>query len=256
MQTQAKQILCNFLSVKDALGSSALHYACCMHNFDVVDFILDSLDTPSLTSPLDASQQSPYALLFWRIGRFVYSKEAKEKIKSYTLKHVLDTSLSASSIAITDKCQILDKVSKAYFPFVKSADFKSEESTACVFNDYPPQECNSSGKFASPLLFAINRQSFDMCKFLLKDLGFDVNTTDSHKITAMAYAIQVNNLSICKLLLNVDFEAAKTSAKKAVVTLNSKATNRMKVDTLSLFRQLFCHRFLKFCFVFMKKFPY
>jgi ankyrin repeat protein len=234
---EVKQRLNAFLLVKDAYGSTALHYACCMHNFEIIDFVLGS-NTVSmvshLTSILDSNQQSAYALLFWRIGRGVYSKEAKEKIKAYTFKHVLNQS---SGFTPTDNCVILEKVSKAYFPFVSTADFKSEESSISdsklqnIISDYPPLNCNQQ-QFVSPLLYAINRQSFDMCKFLLKDLGFDVNTTDANRVNSLAYAVQTNNINLCKLLLNIDFDTAKKASTYDASLLNNtqnKATSRMKV---------------------------
>jgi ankyrin repeat protein len=227
---ELKQFLNSFLLVKDTYGTTALHYACCMQNFEIIDFILD-FNSSHLTSVLDSNQQSPYALLFWRIGRCVYSKDTKEKIKSYTFKHVFNQSVSVSPI---DNLGSLERVSKAYFPFVNTTDFKSEESITDAKNnhilrDYPPKNCNQS-RFVSPVLYAINRQSFDMCKFLLKDLGFDVNTSDANKVNSMAYAVQTNNINLCKLLLNIEYDTAKKASIDFQVNFaQSKATSRMKV---------------------------
>ena len=59
----------------------------------------------------------------------------------------------------------------------------------------------------TPLLYAINRQDFEVCKFLVKDLEVDVNSFDQNKLCALVYAIQANNIRICHLLLNTTFES-------------------------------------------------
>lgn len=76
----------------------------------------------------------------------------------------------------------------------------------------------------SPLLYAITRQSFDMCKFLIKTIGFDVNTCDLNGVSALVYAIRVNSINLCNLLMNVDYEPASnnTTGKSATVTTEVK----------------------------------
>lgn len=231
------QLLSDFLIAKDSLGSTALHYACFMHNFEIIEFILSysssSKHTPEylLTTAQDASQQTAYSLLFWQIGRVTFSKEDKEKIKLFTNKYVLNNTNGFSS-----KAEKLEKVARAYFPCSSTANFNAENSDMGKFIlDYPldlkQSKTVQTKQQISPLLYAINRQSFDMCKFLLKDLGFDANTVNSNKVCALAYAVRVNNLNLVKLLLNFDYETnSSLEEKKQKFNSNSdnKAGARMK----------------------------
>lgn len=78
----------DFLSARDDLGSTALHYAFYKHNFDLVDFVHSFLETANPTSTIlpsfeslmchckDAAGQSAFSTLFWQIGRIKYSKGA------------------------------------------------------------------------------------------------------------------------------------------------------------------------------------
>ena len=223
------ELLNSFLLHKDQYGSNALHYACCMHNFDLVDFVFGFLSSDNKSSLLptpesllkqhkDAAQQTAYSLLFWQLGRVVYSKETKEKIKSYTQK--LESPAS------------IENVAKAAFPRIVQPTFtKTDDSQVNgeFIHDYPNLESQPT-QLISPLLYAINRQSFDMCKFLLKDLGFDVNTCDFDKASALVYVIHTNNLDICKLLLNHDYEinAKPNVSSTSNQTNTNKASSRMK----------------------------
>lgn len=129
----------------------------------------------------------------------------------------------------------LEMIAKASFPRVNIPNFRSEDSIIGRFvDDYPiPSSATTTttptaSSMISPLLYAIMRQSFDMCKFLIKTIGFDVNTSDSSGASALVYAIRVNNFNLCNLLMNTDYEPVKTiaKAKTAVAQLN-KAGYRM-----------------------------
>lgn len=126
----------------------------------------------------------------------------------------------------------LEAVSKAKFPHVNIPNFKSEDSVCGRFiDDYPNTSATSAEFMISPLLYAIERQSFDMCKFMIKSLGFDVNTSDANKISALVYTIRVNNLNLCKLLMNMDYEPDNERAKAAApkqTTLAGAKSSRMK----------------------------
>jgi ankyrin repeat protein len=215
-------MLKDFLLLKDDFGSTALHYAFYRHNFEFIDFIYSFLEANPASTILpqfeflmcgckDSSSQSAYSLFFWQIGRISYSKEAKENIKKYTLKYL--TSVNK-----------LEPVAKAYFPKVNIPNFKTEDSICGIFvNDYPRKDFENQEQI-SPLLYAISRQNFDMCKFMLKTLGFDPNVCDSNKISALVYAIRTNNLNLCKLLMNNDFETNVSDRNKPLQNGNQFGT--------------------------------
>ncbi len=199
-----------YLLLKDSLGSNAIHYACYNHNFDMIDFIFAYLSNGNgqlvsieslLKSHKDATQQTAYSLLFWQLGRVNYPKETKEKIKLYTSSYITKGGGGLNR---------LEQVAKAHFPRLTQPSFSTakipNEMTKLV-NDYPPVSASSllEQHQISPLLYAINRQNFDMSRFLLNDLGFDVNTSDWEKASALVYAIRTNNIDLCKLLLNHDY---------------------------------------------------
>jgi hypothetical protein len=109
-----------FLVRKDkAGGATAIHYACHLHNFEIIDFILNylvtspiSLITPQsvLTAQHDQVHQTPFALLFWQCGRIKYTNDILNKIKFYTQEYLKKvTNIEASS--------------KAYFPVNSNVDF-------------------------------------------------------------------------------------------------------------------------------------
>jgi ankyrin repeat protein len=227
---QYGELLNEYLLLKDSFGSNALHYACYNHNFDMIDFLFGYLGNGSsqlvtaeslLKNYKDSAQQTAYSLLFWQLGRVDFSKEAKEKIKSYTGSYITSGGGSINRI---------EQVARAHFPRLAQPSFsagKRPNETNKLVKDYPPLSASSllEQHQISPLLYAINRQNFDMTKFLLNDLGFDVNTTDSEKASALVYAIRTNNIDLCKLLLNHDYvisNSTDTAAKKNANNNNNK----------------------------------
>ncbi|RNA01264.1 poly(ADP-ribose) polymerase pme-5-like [Brachionus plicatilis] len=219
------KILCSnkmdtYLTEKDDFGSTAIHYACFMLNFHLIDYIFNFLATrPNLPQPFflladlpDKHKQSAYSLLFWHIGRIPYTATHLDKIKSYTDKYV-----SKNRQNICTACYPMDSL-MAFRP--------QEFILGKMVFDYPRTgEPNESKK--SALLFAINKQNFTMCKFLLKSLQLDCNTTDSDGVCAMAYAIKVNNFDICQLLLDADY--AIDNSCSVPVLKESKTVARTKM---------------------------
>lgn len=219
----------SYLTEKDDLGSTAFHYACFMLNFDLIDHLFEFLSTkPNLPQPsfllvdlVDKHKQSAYSLFYWHIGRLNYTDTYLNKIKIYTEKYLFKNRQNAST---------------AFYPLENLLALKCKNENKNCFGfplkeekiilDYPPLgEQNTSKK--SVLLFAINKQDFTMCKFLLKKLQFDCNIVDSDGICAMAYAIKVNNFDICKILLDPDYEIDKSSS--VPVNKESKAAARAKI---------------------------
>jgi ankyrin repeat protein len=221
--TDAKrcELISDYLLIRDALGSNAIHYACLNHNFDLLDFVftyvaknnqLVSADA-LLKRHKDAAQQTAYALLFWQLGRIVYTKKVKDKIKWYTTSYVLKDGMNR-----------LEQVARAHFPRLAKPSFAGKKPlTDQLANDYPPLSPAAlvEQRQVSPLLYAVNRQNFDMSRFLLVELGFDVNASDWEKASALVYAIRTNNIDLCKLLLNHEYEVAAASTSPAAATVNS-----------------------------------
>ena len=85
-----------------------MHYACYMHNFSYVDFMLDQFKDNKLElfTSKDSVDQSPFSLLFWQIGRVEYTSQIREKIKEYSL--------------IIKKSENFEWIIRAYFPVVES----------------------------------------------------------------------------------------------------------------------------------------
>ena len=175
---------------QDKHGSTAIHYACHMHNFAFIDFMLENFSNNGieLLTCKDSINQSAYGLLFWQVGRVAYSKETREKIKDYTLSYV-------------KKNNNFEFLSRAYFPLTDC--FMSNQLTGKLLKDYPSL---TKQQFISPLIYVLNRQDIEMTKFLIKDLEFNVNTCDATNKCALVYAIRTNNIKLCQLLLNPDYE--------------------------------------------------
>lgn len=230
-QVKYKRLLVAFLTKPDQLGSQAIHYACFMHNFLFIDFLFDYLSsyplesmscTDLLVNHKDAFNQTAYALFFWQLGRSVYSKHIRDKIVGYTKKYIESSDPNR-----------LEQVARAHYPLLEQpgfADRVDSEAGSEIVYDYPPISPMIEYKQMSPLIYAVNRQNFVMSKFLVKDLGLSVNASDHEKLSTMVYAIRTNNLDICKLLLNHDYEVetVKTVAKQKTAGENGKAS-RMKV---------------------------
>lgn len=220
-----EQRMKEYFKSEDSLGSTALHYACFMHNFDLIDFIFEFLEKnflnlkPELllSKYLDKNKQSAYSILFWQIGRVNYTDQIKEKIKIYTFKYLTNNAI--------------DSIAKANYPHVNIPNFRGEDY---LLNkrilDYPAQlhsEQKQENQI-SALLYAIKMQNFQMCKFMLKEIGFDVNTVDSSQVCALVYAIRTNNLNLCNLLLDFDYKTPKTVITPKPVEVVSKGGARMK----------------------------
>lgn len=203
---------------QDKHGSTAFHYACHMHNFAFIDFMLENFKNNGIDLFIckDSINQSAYGLLFWQVGRIVYSKETKEKIKHYTLNYV-------------KKNDNFEFMSRAYYPLTDS--FLSSPITGKLLKDYPSL---TKKQFISPLVYVLNRQDCDMTKFLIKDLGFNVNTCDSTNKCALVYAIQTNNIRLCQLLLNPDFEM--NVALEVQETVASGKTKKVAMRIKNLFK--------------------
>jgi len=199
--TDKKQPDMACVKLLDKLGASAMHYACHMHNFAFVDFMVEQFKESSLEllTCKDVMGQTAYALLFWQIGFVEYKQNTKEKIKHYT-ENVVKRNEAGFVYA-----------SRAYFPIVDS--FLNGPKRGQFMSDYPSVKKN---QLVCPLVYAVNREDFGMTKFLIKDLDFNVNSCDtvSNKC-ALVYAIQRNNIRLCQLLLNVEFEAEMDSARLA-----------------------------------------
>ena len=224
----------SYLTEKDDLGSTAFHYACFMLNFELIDHLIDFLATrphlPQVSFLLgdlvDKHKQSAYSLFYWHIGRFNYTDTYLNKIKTYTEKYLFKNRQNAST---------------AFYPFENLLSLRSRNEAKDFFGfpaieekiimDYPcMDEQNTTKKNA--LLFAINKQNFTMCKFLLKKLQFDCNVVDSDGICAMVYAIKVNSFDICQLLLDPEYEIDKSSSLP--VHKDSKTVTRTKMLLSSL----------------------
>jgi ankyrin repeat protein/predicted DNA-binding WGR domain protein len=222
-----KQLIDEFITKKDDLGSTAMHYACHMHSFDFIDFILNHLNPSNrseavLASYKDSFGQTPYSLLFWQIGRVTYNKKIRDKIKDYSINYLNKNTENMTTDSLSF---YLESISKAFFP-INGSSFMTYNSKfkERLIRDYPSK---NSQQQISPLLYAINRQDFEVCKFLLTDLEFDANASDSNKLCAMVYAIQTNNIRLCQLLLNPSYEidnenAIKTDKLKLVNNNNVK----------------------------------
>jgi len=239
-ETNTDQYLIDqFVIRKDDFGSTAMHYACHVHNFDFIDFVLNyfssnvSLKPESLlAAQKDSAQQTPYSLLFWQIGRITYTKAIRDKIKYYTMNFLNQSPESMNSDCISF---YLETVSKAYFPVNSSyVSFMmhSEKLNERLIKDYPiDSKYLITHQQLSPLLYAINRQDLEMCKFLLKDLEFDVNSCDSNKICSLVYAIQSNNIRICQLLLNPSYESENEIVNNTIKP-KMKAKNGLQAFSL------------------------
>lgn len=238
-QSKYEELLKDYLLSKDDFGSSALHYACYINNYKFIDFVSDFIEKSSssvlptfeylLTSHKDSFSQSAYSLFFWQIGRILFTKDMKETIKKLTLKYSINSSKTK-----------LENISKAYFPQVKHPNFKSEDSITNEFvSDYPQVARDQDNvQQISPLLYAITRQNFDMCKFMIKHLGFDVNTCDASKVCALVYAIRTNNVNLCSLLMNADHESSNQADKKANSTNANQQVSKNNVRMKNLFNSL------------------
>jgi len=191
-----------------------------MHNFAFVDFMVDHFAERSLEllTCKDAAGQTPYALLFWQIGRVEYKQATKEKLKHYT-----------TSVVRRNEAGNFAFISRAYFPVVDT--FLTVARREGLLLDYPPVKRE---QLICPLIYAINREDFDMVKFLLKELEFNVNSCESgSNKSVLVYAIERNNIRLCKLLLNVDFEgevdnAGLDRAKAAAAERSKKMGGRIK----------------------------
>ncbi|CAF0785252.1 unnamed protein product [Brachionus calyciflorus] len=210
----------SYLLFKDELGSTAIHYACFGLNFNFIDYLFSFLNSNlSLPHPSfllgdlqDKHQQAPYSLFFWHLGRLIYTQEDLDKIKEYTIKFVYENR---------------EKLSQAFYPQEKILSFKSEDSVIDrKVLDYPQQDDMKPESKLSPLLYAISKQNFTMCKFLLKELKFDCNTMDSELVPAIVYAIKANNINICNLLFDFDYDVIKIQIKPVV---ESKTVSRAKI---------------------------
>ena len=216
-----QKLVDEFVLKQDKLGSTPLHYACHMHNFDFVDFVLSlpggggSVSGEKLLTSKDAAYQTAYALLFWQVGRVAYTQAVRDKIKAYTSVHLKSSSNN------------LDFMSRAYFPLSAPQSFRSGRPDGTgLARDYPK---TSKGELVSPLVYAVNQQDADMVKFLIADLAFNVNTSDSNNKSALVYAIQTNSLRLCMLLLDVNFEETQQNGKELVKPTKHVADTRMKV---------------------------
>ena len=101
-----------------------------------------------------------------------------------------------------------------------------------LLRDYPSPK---KAELTSPLILALNRQDLDMTKFLVKELGLSVNTCDSGNRCALVYAVRTNNLRLCQLLLNVDFEEPR-ARQQAAAGAGEQGGRRLSARVKNLFQ--------------------
>ena len=191
----------------DRFGSYPIHYACAQQNFVFLNFFREKYPSELDFNQLDAFQNTPTGLLFWKIGSnqtfahdqlrpFIKSSQQLDCLCNYDN----DIAMNPFSFGYTEP--ILDKLV------------------------YPPNNADnqtSNNVRTSPLINAIVYNNFELVKLLL-ELGADVNYSDEEKRTPLMHAVRQNNLDMVKLLLNKNYNPnenteikktkKKTSAKK------------------------------------------
>jgi len=154
----------DFLFIKDSYNCTAIHYACYKHNFLIIDYLLKSYNenAQQLLMSVDGLEQTAFSLLFWSIGHISFNNLIKEKISIYFK--------SIHSIE-----RVNDTI-KAYYNLIDTNNF-GYINEALESDDYPNVKIGDK-LMVNPLLFALNRQDIDMCRYLLKELNFDINSND------------------------------------------------------------------------------
>jgi predicted DNA-binding WGR domain protein len=79
------------------------------------------------------------------------------------------------------------------FDYPRSSDFNTKNSILYI----------------TPLLYAIRRQNFKVCKFLLETLNFDINCSNINQESPLVYAIKMNNIDLIRLLFDSKYEVEK-----------------------------------------------
>ncbi len=221
---QQQLLMDDFIMKQDKLGATAMHYACHMHNFEFIDFILEQFSSSKNVNPerlftaKDQAQQTAYALLFWQVGRCTYAGKSFEKIKLYT-----DSYFKSNNN--------LEFISRAYFPLVQAFDSFDKVG---LLQDYP-NTVKTGQLLVNPLIYAINRKDREVVRFLIKELSYNVNTCDSTNKCALVYAMQTNSLNMCMLLLNPDM------FDENGIELNDLATNSNKSIKKNRISRYFCY---------------
>lgn len=83
-QIKHDTIIKDFLEARDDYGATALHYAFYKQNFTLIDFVFSFLEKTQTSAILpnfehlmsgckDSNGQSAYSLVYWQIGRIIYS---------------------------------------------------------------------------------------------------------------------------------------------------------------------------------------
>ena len=87
-QIKYETLIKEFVQARDEFGSTALHYAFYKHNFELIEFIHNYLDSNQTSTILpsfehqicvskDGSGQTAFSLVYWQVGRITYSKGMK-----------------------------------------------------------------------------------------------------------------------------------------------------------------------------------
>jgi predicted DNA-binding WGR domain protein len=214
--TELKNYIKDFYLLKDIHNCTAIHYACIKHNFLILDYLFKvyTENPQDLLTSKDGLEQTAFALLFWSIGRVEFTVDIKEKILYYYKTYLQPVN--------NDSKRLNDSI-KAYYNLIDLNNF-GYINKLDVVNDYPNEAISGGKLMLNPLLFAINRQDLEMCKYLVKQLNFDVNSYDGIHIPAIVYAIRVNNTDLVRVLLNLDYSLEdkhpKVKPNEAVTVTN------------------------------------
>ena len=128
---------------------------------------------------------------------------------------------------------------KAYYTLLDATNFDYSGTSALIesdsykCDDYPNMNNNESTLCVNPLLYAINRQDINMCKYLLnKPFNIDLNICDLRSIPAIVYAIRTNNINTICLLLNKECDLKEnnienTNKKSKLQKVSSNTGGRL-----------------------------